>query len=77
MPDPKVFLSWTKDGMTWSNERLHRQGMRGQYNKRIIWLRAIGMFRQTISLRFRGCDDSLASFTAIEADVEAFGNGGQ
>lgn len=76
-PDPQVFLSWTKDGMTWSNERLHRQGMRGQYSKRIIWLRAIGMFRQMIGLRFRGCDDSLASFTAIEADVEAFGNGGQ
>lgn len=75
--DPQVFLSWTKDGMTWSNERLHRQGMRGQYSKRIIWLRAIGMFRQMIGLRFRGCDDSLASFTAIEADVEAFGNGGQ
>lgn len=77
MPNPKVFLSWTKDGLTWSNERLHRQGMRGQYNKRIIWLRAIGMFRQAIGLRFRGCDDSLASFTAIEADVEAYGNGGQ
>ena len=76
MPDPKVFLSWTKDGLTWSNERLHRQGMRGQYSKRIIWLRAIGMFRQQLGLRFRGCDDSLASFTAIEADVEAFGNGG-
>lgn len=73
--DPQVFLSWTKDGMTWSNERLHRQGMRGQYSKRIIWLRAIGMFRQMLGLRFRGCDDSLASFTAIEADVEAFGNG--
>lgn len=73
--DPRVFLSWTKDGMTWSNERLHRQGMRGQYSKRIIWLRAIGMFRQMVGLRFRGCDDSLASFTAIEADVEAFGNG--
>lgn len=76
-PDPQVFLSWTKDGMTWSNERLHRQGMRGQYSQRIIWLRAIGMFRQMVGLKFRGCDDSLASFTAIEADVEAFGNGGQ
>lgn len=39
--------------------------------------RATGMFRQAIGLRFRGCDDSLASFTAIEADVEAYGNGGQ
>lgn len=75
--EPQVFLSWTKDGLTWSNERLHRQGMRGQYNKRIIWLRAIGMFRQQIGLRFRGCDDSLASFTAVEVDVEAYGNGGQ
>lgn len=74
---PQVFLSWTKDGLMWSNERLHRQGMRGQYQKRIIWLRAIGMFRQQIGLRFRGCDDSLASFTAVEVDVEAYGNGGQ
>lgn len=74
--EPQVFLSWTKDGLVWSNERLHRQGMRGQYSKRIIWLRAIGMFRQMISLKFRGCDDSLASFTAVEIDVEAYGNGG-
>lgn len=73
--DPQVFLSWTKDGLTWSNERLHRQGMRGQYSKRIIWMRAIGIFRQMVGLKFRGCDDSLASFTAVEVDVEAFGNG--
>jgi hypothetical protein len=73
--DPKVFLSWTKDGMTWSNERAHRQGMRGQYSKRIIWMRAIGKFNQALGLRFRGCDDSLASFTAIEVDVEGYGNG--
>lgn len=71
--DPNVFLSWTKDGITWSNERLHRQGMRGQYNKRIIWLRAIGIFKQMVGLRFRGCDDSLASFTAVELDVESYG----
>lgn len=71
--DPKVFLSWTKNGITWSNERLHRQGMRGQYSKRIIWLRAIGMFRQMIGLRFRGCDDSLASFTAVEVEIESYG----
>lgn len=77
MPDPKVFLSWTKDGLNWSNERPHRQGMRGQYSKRIIWMRAIGMFRQMIGLKFRGCDDSLASFTAVELDVEGFGNDGQ
>lgn len=75
--EPQVFLSWTKDGLTWSNERMHRQGMRGQYEQRIIWLRAIGIFRQALGLKFRGCDDSLASFTAIELDVEAFGNGGQ
>ena len=73
--NPQVFLSWTKDGLLWSNERLHRQGMRGQYQKRIIWLRAIGMFRQMVGLKFRGCDDSLASFTAVEVDVEAYGNG--
>lgn len=75
--DPKVFLSWTKDGMRWSNERIHSQGMRGQYDKRMVWLRAIGIFRQMIGLRFRGCDDSLASFSAVEIDVESFGNGQQ
>ena len=72
-PDPKVFLSWTKDGMTWSNEQMHRQGMRGQYSKRIIWFRVIGLFRQMLGLRFRGFDDSLASFTAAELDIEGFG----
>lgn len=74
-PEPQVFLSWTKNGMLWSNERPQRQGMRGQYNHRLIWLRAVGLFRQIVGLRFRGYDDSLASFTAIEADIEAFGNG--
>ena len=73
--DPKVFLSWTKDGLVWSGERLQRQGMRGQYGKRIIWLRSVGIFRQMIGLQFRGCDDSLASFSAVEIDVEAYGNG--
>lgn len=73
--DPKVFLSWTKDGLIWSGERLQRQGMRGQYGKRVIWLRTVGVFRQMVGLRFRGCDDSLASFTAVEVDVEAYGNG--
>lgn len=73
--EPQVFLSWTKDGLNWSNERLHKQGMRGQYTKRIIWMRCIGKFSHMISLRFRGCDDSLASYTAVEIDVEAYGGG--
>lgn len=72
--EPKVFLSWSKDGMTWSNERLHKQGGRGRFDKRIIWFRAVGLFHQMVSLRFRGHDDSLASFSAIELDVESFGN---
>ena len=71
--NPQVFLSWTKDGMMWSNERLHTQGMRGQYDKRMIWFRAVGLFKQMLGLRFRGCDDSLASFTAIEANMELYG----
>lgn len=73
---PKVFLSWSKDGINWSNERLHRQGLRGQFDKRIMWWRAVGLFKQMVALRFRGCDDSLASFSAIELDVEIFGNVG-
>lgn len=71
--DPQVFLSWTKDGVNWSNERLHRQGLRGQYTHRILWLRAVGLFRQMVGLRFRGCDDSLASFSAVEIDIEPLG----
>ncbi|WP_131669252.1 packaged DNA stabilization protein [Psychrobacter pygoscelis] len=76
MSNPQVFLSYTKDGLRWSNERLQSQGMRGHYSKRIVWLRAVGKFQQMVGLRFRGCDDSLASFTAVEIDVEGFGNGG-
>lgn len=71
---PTVFLSWTYDGLTWSNEQLRRSmGGRGDYQKRIVWLRVVGMFRQMVGLRFRGCDDSLASFTTIEVDIEPLG----
>ncbi len=71
--EPTIFLSHTSDGLTWSNERLHKQGLRGQYRNRIVWLRGIGLFRQMVALRFRGCDDSLGAYTAVELDVEGFG----
>lgn len=35
--DPLVMFRWSKNGKTWSNERLCSAGKMGQYGKRIFW----------------------------------------
>lgn len=65
-----VYMSYTKDGVNWSQERICAQGQRGEYSKRIIWHRAVGMFRQILSLRFRGAGTSTIAIPRLEVELE-------
>lgn len=67
---PTIFLSHTKDGLTWSNEKTRSSGGRGEYQQRITWRRITGLFRQYMGFRFRGANGTVISFARIEAQVE-------
>jgi hypothetical protein len=68
--NPQVFMSYTVDGMTWSDEKIRAQGLRGDYAHRLTWRRVVGRFQSTLGLRFRGCDDSLGAFTRLDIEIE-------
>lgn len=65
-----VYMSYTKDGVNWSQERLCAQGGRGEYAKRIVWHRCVGMFRQFLSLRFRGSGKATIAIPRLEVELE-------
>lgn len=65
-----IYMSYTKDGVNWSQEHLCAQGQRGEYSKRIVWHRAVGMFRQFLSLRFRGAGTATIAIPRLEVEVE-------
>lgn len=66
-----IYMSYTKDGVNWSQEHLCAQGGRGEYASRIVWHRAVGMFRQFLSLRFRGAGTATIAIPRLEAEIEA------
>lgn len=68
--DDRVFMSYTKDGVYWSQERAVSAGKPGETQKRLQW-RGGTRFENYIGLRFRGFDGSLAGIAAIEASIEA------
>lgn len=70
---PQVFMSYTFDGLIWSDEKIRAQGLRGDYARRLTWRRVIGRFQSTLGLRFRGCDDGLAAFSRLDLDIEGLG----
>lgn len=67
--DPTVSLSWTDDGLTYSDENFKSIGKQGDSIKRVQW-RGIGEFEQVRSFRFKGRTRSLAAFTRLEAELE-------
>ena len=67
---PTIFLSHTKDGLIWSDEKTRSSGGRGEYSQRITWRRITGLFRQYVGFRFRGVNGTVISFARIEAQVE-------
>lgn len=68
--EPSIFLSYSKDGETWSLERAARAGAPANRFKRITWSPHM-RFRNYVALRFRGDSDGLAGFAALEADIES------
>jgi hypothetical protein len=68
--DPTAFLSITQDGRTWGQERAISLGKTGESRKRMQWRPKI-MVRAYAGLRFRGANTAIASFSRLEADLEA------
>lgn len=63
------FLSMTKDGQTWGQERAISSGAFGERNKRVQW-RPKTMFRNWMGLRVRGANTAMVSWARCEATVE-------
>lgn len=68
--DPRVFFSYTLDGVTWSQEYVISTGGAGQRAKRMQWRRPF-RFDRWAGMRFRGADGGMAGFARLDIDVEA------
>lgn len=68
--DPTISTAYSVDGMTWSQERTIRAGIRGQRAKRLVWLQQGWMEHWRVQ-RFRGDSRAHLSFLRLEARVEA------
>lgn len=67
--DPRIFCSFTDDGIQWSDERVTRGGERGKYNLRPAFMQC-GMFKNYRSYRFRGADDAFYAIATLDATLE-------
>lgn len=67
--DPRIFCSFTDDGLMWSDERVVRGGERGIYNLRPAFMQC-GMFKNYRSYRFRGADDAFYAIATLDAAME-------
>lgn len=72
--DPVIFVSWTNDGETWSDERRLRIGKQGE---RMIrpQIRQSGRFSNWRAYRIRWANSSLASYSRLEAELEPLNYG--
>lgn len=66
--DPVAWMSMTRDGQSWSQERSVGMGRRGETRKRMQWRPKAG-FRQWVGLRFRGYGAAFPGFAACEAGI--------
>lgn len=67
--DSRIFMSYTKDGETWSVERATSAGQLGERNKRVRWPGGFRM-EEYMGLRFRGVDGSLMGIARLDIDIE-------
>jgi hypothetical protein len=67
--DPKVSMSWSKDGQVWSMPRWASAGKRGELAKRIVWLQA-GMFDKWRLQRFIWDSSAHMTVARCEAEIE-------
>jgi hypothetical protein len=68
--EPRTFMSWTDDGVAFSQERSAATGFSGQRGLRVAWRRN-GFFRQWRAYRFRGVTGTPVSYSRLEANIEA------
>jgi hypothetical protein len=64
-----MFLSITRDGETWSAERVLPMGTRGQRYRRMQWRPRI-LLRTWLGFRFRGYSTAMPAFAALEISAE-------
>lgn len=67
--DPRIFLSFTTDGVNWSQERAIPTGRAGERAMRLQWRPNI-RFNQWIGMRFREADDGMATFARLDANIQ-------
>ena len=68
--NPTVWLSYSNDGMQWSQEKTIYAGMIGDRLKRLQW-RGLGHLRNWRVLKIRGTSDSRITFSRLEVNFEA------
>lgn len=66
---PTVFMSYSFDGETWSQERPISMGRAGQRSKRVQW-RPMFRMSNVAGLRFRGANTGAASWARLEVELE-------
>lgn len=69
---PVVFMSYTKDGETWSEERAVSTGSLGQRRRRVQG-RPHWRFSNYLGLRFRTADEARTGWARLEAKIEPLG----
>lgn len=67
--NPVVLTSYTKDGVTWSQEMSVRAGKQGQRTGRLCWINA-GSIENFRAQKFRGTSDCHVAFARLEARFE-------
>lgn len=67
--DPVVSTSYSRDGVTWSQDRTIKCGQRGNTTKRLMWFQQ-GELRGSRIQRFRGDSRSRLTALAIEAQIQ-------
>lgn len=65
--DPRVEISLSKDGRTWSDWRDRKIGAIGKYGQRVVW-RRLGLIPRFAYARFR-CNDNV-DFNILKLDIE-------
>jgi hypothetical protein len=68
--DPTVWVSYSDDGETWSQERPIKAGKQGERLKRLAW-RRLGRFQTWRVFKFRGTSDARLSIARLEAQIES------
>ena len=67
--DPTVWTQYSKDGVTYSQEKAISAGKQGQRNKRLVWLQQGNMQNIRIQ-KFRGTSDTHIAISSVEARIE-------